>query len=251
MSSPSSSSSEDEYDPREALSQIDADLTHLEHILQPLLEGAQGTWNDVLDHLGNMEQAKMGMIVAYGVCDLIWKANKVDIAAAGRFITAAIPRAQRLGALTSTSAAAASEDGETTSSRANTPVPALEEEVREVGKHSRFKIAHDSVPEKLQKGDGEGLEEDEIEVVQGSEEAPVSRRKGKRVAAEDFLDSPPPPPAPAGSGSGSEGTTTKRAKTGVKSAVTATSTSPIVEGAAAGGGNPRRAARKSTNSKRS
>lgn len=68
----SSSSSESEYDPREALEEIDSDLTNLENVLQPLLDGSSGTWNDVLATLENMEQAKMGMIVAYGVCDLIW-----------------------------------------------------------------------------------------------------------------------------------------------------------------------------------
>ncbi|KAJ9115497.1 hypothetical protein QFC22_005255 [Naganishia vaughanmartiniae] len=60
-----------EYDPREALEEIDNDLTVLENVLKPLLEAGK-PWTDVLDTLSNMEQAKMGMIMAYGVCDLIW-----------------------------------------------------------------------------------------------------------------------------------------------------------------------------------
>lgn len=65
----SSSSSEEEYDPRESLEQIDEDLTALENVLKPLLERP---WAETMDVLGNMEQAKMGMLMAYGICDLIW-----------------------------------------------------------------------------------------------------------------------------------------------------------------------------------
>lgn len=68
-------------------------------------------------------------------------ANKVDVAAAGRFIAAAIPRAQRLAVETAEDTASTAE-----SSRTSTPAPV---EVHEVGKSSRFKMAHDAQPEKL------------------------------------------------------------------------------------------------------
>jgi hypothetical protein len=63
------SSSESEYDPLEALSEIDDDLSSLEKTLEPLFAAP---WQDIVASLGNMEQAKMNMIVAYGICDLIW-----------------------------------------------------------------------------------------------------------------------------------------------------------------------------------
>ncbi|KAJ9115496.1 hypothetical protein QFC22_005254 [Naganishia vaughanmartiniae] len=163
----------------------------------------------------------------------------VDVAAAGRFITAAIPRAQRLDTLTPSAAASAaatattskvSENGETGPTFARVE-PTEEEVVREVGKHSRFKLlAQDSVPEKLSVDDGG--DDEEIRVVHETSAAPTSRRKGKRVAAEDFLDSP-----------GSEGT--KKAKGGEKPAAPAAAAS-VVEGTA----GKTRKSRKST-SKRS
>ncbi|KAJ9096624.1 hypothetical protein QFC20_006386 [Naganishia adeliensis] len=171
------SSSESEFDPREALDEIDADISNLESALKPLFAVP---WQELVGALGNMEQAKMNMIVAYGICGLIWmflrlkgvdpdkhpvmkeldriktyyikvrdaettpkRANKVDVAAAGRFIAAAIPRAQRLAAETA-------EDVMTESSRASTPAPV--EEVSEVGRSSRFKMAHDAHAEKLIRG---------------------------------------------------------------------------------------------------
>lgn len=100
------------------------------------------------------------------------EANKVDVAAAGRFIAAAIPKSQRLnlnnndntGTTQEETTSVADEGAE--SSRANTPsaAPAVEES-QEIGKHSRFKIAHDMVPEKLE---NDGQKQD-IEVVQGTE----------------------------------------------------------------------------------
>lgn len=63
------SSSESEFDPREALDEIDQDIDNLEAVLEPLLSSS---WQEVVGALGNMEQAKMNMIMAYGICDLIW-----------------------------------------------------------------------------------------------------------------------------------------------------------------------------------
>lgn len=63
------SSSESEFDPREALDEIDQDIDNLEVVLKPLLTSS---WQEVVSTLGNMEQAKMNMIMAYGICDLIW-----------------------------------------------------------------------------------------------------------------------------------------------------------------------------------
>lgn len=63
------SSSESEFDPREALDEIDEDIEKLEAALKPLLASP---WQEVVGALGNMEQAKMNMIMAYGICDLIW-----------------------------------------------------------------------------------------------------------------------------------------------------------------------------------
>lgn len=63
------SSSESEFDPREALDEIDQDLDNLEAVLKPLLTSS---WQEIISTLGNMEQAKMNMIMAYGICDLIW-----------------------------------------------------------------------------------------------------------------------------------------------------------------------------------
>lgn len=68
-------------------------------------------------------------------------ANKVDIAAAGRFIAAAIPRAQRLAAETADDNVSTAAE----SSRASTPAV----EVPDVGMASRFKMARDAQSEKL------------------------------------------------------------------------------------------------------
>ena len=63
------SSSESEFDAREALDEIDQDIDNLEAVLKPLLSSS---WQEVISSLGNLEQAKMNMIMAYGICDLIW-----------------------------------------------------------------------------------------------------------------------------------------------------------------------------------
>ncbi|KAJ9105807.1 hypothetical protein QFC19_003375 [Naganishia cerealis] len=167
------SSSESEYDPREALDEIDRDIEALEATLRPLLD-SESSWRETLDSLGNMEQAKMNMIMAYGICDLVWK---------------------------TTSATAES-------SSPSTPTPPLEEDYQ-VGKSSRFKIAHDALPEKLQTD----IRHDQMQVVDDDMSADVpaaaaaaaadetgetnkaataSKHKGKRVAAEDFLDEETP-----------------------------------------------------------
>lgn len=69
------SSSESEFDPREALDEIDADISNLESVLKPLFAAP---WQELVGALGNMEQAKMNMIVAYGICDLIWSESFGD-----------------------------------------------------------------------------------------------------------------------------------------------------------------------------
>jgi hypothetical protein len=63
------SSSESEFDPLEALDEIDQDIDNLEAVLKPLFSSP---WQEVVSALGHMEQAKMNMIMAYGICDLIW-----------------------------------------------------------------------------------------------------------------------------------------------------------------------------------
>jgi hypothetical protein len=63
------SSSESEFDPLEALDEIDQDIDNLEAVLKPLFSSS---WQEVVGALGHMEQAKMNMIMAYGICDLIW-----------------------------------------------------------------------------------------------------------------------------------------------------------------------------------
>lgn len=63
------SSSESEFDPLEALDEIDQDIDNLEAVLKPLFSSS---WQEVVSALGHMEQAKMNMIMAYGICDLIW-----------------------------------------------------------------------------------------------------------------------------------------------------------------------------------
>ena len=68
-------------------------------------------------------------------------ANKVDVAAAGRFIAAAIPRAQRLATETAEDNASTAAE----SSRASTPAV----EVSDVGMASRFKMVRDAQSEKL------------------------------------------------------------------------------------------------------
>ncbi|GHJ83711.1 hypothetical protein NliqN6_0113 [Naganishia liquefaciens] len=219
------SSSESEFDAREALDEIDQDIDNLEAVLKPLLSSS---WQEVISSLGNLEQAKMNMIMAYGICDLIWiflrlkgldpdkhpvmkeldriktyyikvrdaesapkRANKVDVAAAGRFIAAAIPRAQRLAAETADDNASTVAD----SSRASTP--ALEES--DVGMASRFKMARDAQSEKLA-AEGENV----VGVVSDTPKQQVSsaKRNGKRVAAEDFLDEDAPKKTKSG-GNGS------------------------------------------------
>ncbi|KAI5450845.1 hypothetical protein NCC49_002586 [Naganishia albida] len=225
------SSSESEYDPLESLAEIDDDLTTLEQTLESLFAAP---WQDIVAALGNMEQAKMNMIVAYGICDLIWmflrlkgvdpdkhpvmkeldriktyyikvrdaenapkRTTKIDVAAAGRFINAAIPRTQRLAAAEASEHATTTTTTTTTTtdaegSRASTPVPVVAEEeaaVSAVGRSSRFKMAHDATSEKLSSSGEEG----EMRIVDAAVgmEAPSSKRKGKRVAAEDFLDEDP------------------------------------------------------------
>ena len=135
------SSSEDEYDPAGALDDIESTLDTLETILEPLLSGKM-TWEEMLekesgDHMG---RAKLNMMMAFGVCDLLFvylqmkghdttdhpvmielkrvmECNakikeaetapkprmKLDTAAAGRFIQAAIPRSQRIAPGTTSS----------------------------------------------------------------------------------------------------------------------------------------------------
>lgn len=83
--------------------------------------------------------------------------TKIDIAAAGRFINAAIPRAQRLAAET---ADPSTTDAE--SSRASTPAPAEEE----VGRSSRFKMAHDATSEKL----ADAVQAEEMRIVDAAVE---------------------------------------------------------------------------------
>jgi hypothetical protein len=67
------SSSEDEYDPAGALDDIESTLDTLETILEPLLSGKM-TWEEMLekesgDHMG---RAKLNMMMAFGVCDLLF-----------------------------------------------------------------------------------------------------------------------------------------------------------------------------------
>jgi hypothetical protein len=86
--------------------------------------------------------------------------TKIDVAAAGRFINAAIPRAQRLAA---EAADPSTTDAE--SSRASTPAPA-EEQASEVGRSSRFKMAHDATSEKL----ADAVQAEEMRIVDAAVE---------------------------------------------------------------------------------
>lgn len=90
--------------------------------------------------------------------------TKIDVAAAGRFINAAIPRTQRLAAAEASEHATTTTTTTTTTtdaegSRASTPVPVVAEEeaaVSAVGRSSRFKMAHDATSEKLSSSGEEG-----------------------------------------------------------------------------------------------
>ena len=67
------SSSEDEYDPAGALDDIESTLDTLEDLLGPLLSGKM-TWDELMekesaDHMG---RAKLNMMMAFGVCDLLF-----------------------------------------------------------------------------------------------------------------------------------------------------------------------------------
>lgn len=150
------SSSEDEYDPSGALDDLNMSLDQIEAVLEPLLNKSK-TWDDLVEQEpSEMGKAKLGMMMAFGICDLIFvylqmkgydttdhpvmaelkrvmtynakikemEANpkvrrKLDTAAAGRFISAAIPKSQRLSGIP-------------------TPVPSPKIE-EQIGMGSRFK----------------------------------------------------------------------------------------------------------------
>ena len=67
------SSSEDEYDPAGALEDLDASIDSLEAILEPLLSGKL-TWQELVEQESEdaMGKAKLNMMMAFGVCDLLF-----------------------------------------------------------------------------------------------------------------------------------------------------------------------------------
>ena len=67
------SSSEDEYDPAGALEDLDASIDSLEAILEPLLSGKL-TWQELVEQESqdSMGKAKLNMMMAFGVCDLLF-----------------------------------------------------------------------------------------------------------------------------------------------------------------------------------
>lgn len=68
------SSSEDEYDPSGALDDIESTLDTLESLLEPVLSGKMG-WEELLDREtegDHMGRAKLNMMMAFGVCDLLF-----------------------------------------------------------------------------------------------------------------------------------------------------------------------------------
>lgn len=80
--SSSESSSDEEYDPSGALDDIDSTLDDLEKLLQPLFDGEQSL-EDVLDEQStDMDKAKTSMVMAYGLCDLLFGEFTVSLAQA-------------------------------------------------------------------------------------------------------------------------------------------------------------------------
>jgi hypothetical protein len=69
MSSHSSSSPFLEVDPAPTLSALSTSLDHLTAVLEPLLDRP---WTDTLEDLDVLQKAKMNVLVAYGICDVVW-----------------------------------------------------------------------------------------------------------------------------------------------------------------------------------
>ncbi len=69
-SSASSSEEEDLEDVHlETLGSLSTSLSDVERILKPLLDKP---WDDTLEDLDGLQRAKMNVLVAYGICDLVW-----------------------------------------------------------------------------------------------------------------------------------------------------------------------------------
>lgn len=66
-----SDSSSDTINPSDALKSLNTSLDELEAVLQPLLSGST-KWEDVLNEADELGKAKLGVVMAFGICDLVF-----------------------------------------------------------------------------------------------------------------------------------------------------------------------------------
>ncbi|WWC70340.1 uncharacterized protein I206_104290 [Kwoniella pini CBS 10737] len=220
--------SESELDLKEILNLLTKDLNILENSLNPLFEGENEEliWNDKLNKLGDMERAKMNILISYTINDLIWiylklkgidpdkhdvsseldrirtyytkinqieqpeiQRNKIDSEAAKRFVKNSIPKSQHLP-LTSAAQLAQQQALNAISEQQQ------EKTLNRLGKASRFRFIENEGKEKLIPGQNDDVNdddnEDEDENMQegeDSEQEEEEEEKEGSAIADDFLKS--------------------------------------------------------------
>ncbi|WWD17402.1 hypothetical protein CI109_101843 [Kwoniella shandongensis] len=213
--------SETEITPQQTLSSLTDSLDVLEKAFEPLVGSSASTWTETISALPTLERAKMDVLVAYAINDLIWvylktkgidpekhdvaaeleriktyyakvraieepetQRPQINSAAAKRFIHSSLPRSQHLPPPTSAAQLA--------SDQARRAVAEQEEEesLRRVGKAGRFRfIDQEGGAEKIIPGHQADGGDDDLGEAEGEDEDDEMDGSGDRTVtqAEEFL----------------------------------------------------------------